>query len=446
MCRALPGACLAILLCTGAVQAQQASDDEAGSSVAEAGDAGPAENPITRFEARIEFEQLLSDQEYGLAADLGTTMLELTEQEFGPTSREAAEATQMLADAQRLAGRHEEAEASYLKAIDIYRDADGAFAESLINPTVGLGDNYRDDEQYLNAVASYNEARAIQRRVYGLLSEQQLMLYDRMSDSFEEMGMHTEANEQQLNALTLVERNYAPGSIEVLEAIYKYAAWLRSTYRFTEERIQYDSAIRIIRDQYGKDSPLLARPYREIGNSFRSQAFKESRGISALNSALELLEDQPEIDQRELALTLRDIGDWRTAFGTVDAGSEEYLRCWEALGFVEDGEQLREEWFGSRRPTYVLAAPLNDRGLSREPDAPKGRVVVRFDIDVLGRPEDVKVIESEPPGLKDDSAERAIRQSRFRPQIRDGNFVVARNFGVEFNYRYVPPEEDEKSK
>ncbi len=415
-------------------------------SVDSADGSASTENPITRFEAQIEFTQLMSDGRFDEAADLGETMLLLTEEEFGWNSVEAAEANYQLAEAQRRAKRHEAAETTYLRSIEIYRMNEGPFTGSLIEPTIGLGDNYQDDGQYLNAVSSYNEARTIQRRVYGLLSERQIELFDRMSESFEQMGNHTEANQQQENALMLVERNNPPDSIEVLEAIYRYARWLRSTFRFTEERLQYDRAIRIIRESYGKDSPLLVTPYREIGNSFRSQAYPENRGIGSINTAIELLELQGEPDPLEYARTYLSLGDWRTAFGTVDTGEAEYLRSWELLANVEDGDEWRSQWFGSRRPIFVLTRYISDRGLSREPGATAGSVLVRFDIDSVGRAQNVSVVESDPPGFKDDAAVRAILQSRFRPHISDGALVAAENLGVEFSFRYLPEDANEETK
>ena len=59
----------------------------------------------------------------------------------------------------------------------------------------------------------------------------------------------------------------------------------------------YAREFKRIEGKYGKDHPLMVTPYREIGNSFRSQGFESPRGASALNSALELLEEQPDPDQ-----------------------------------------------------------------------------------------------------------------------------------------------------
>lgn len=444
LCLALPAGAAA----QAGSEAETVTEAEAaGQTPAQAVPASVEAPPLTRLEARIELERLLIDQEFEAAVEAGLRLVELTEQEFGSESREGAEAHQRLGDAQQRAAQHEDAAVSYLRAIDLYRANDGPFAESLIEPTVSLGDNYHADEQYLNAVGAYDEARTIQRRIFGLLSEEQIFVLDKLTESFEEMGMGAEANDQQLTALMLIERRYPEASVEVLEAIYRYARWLRSVFRFTEERLQYERAIRIIRENYGKDSILLVTPYRELGNSFRVNAFEQPRGASALQSALELIEQQEEVDELTRAQVLLDIGDWKTAFGAVDGGAAEYLQAWQALDVVENGDEFQQSWFGGRRPIFVLTQRMSDRGLSQAPEAMDGRVIVRFDIDARGRPANAAVLESDPPGFKDEAALRAIRQSRFRPKIIDGEIVLARNFGVEFTYSYLPAtlEESETS-
>jgi outer membrane biosynthesis protein TonB len=70
-------------------------------------------------------------------------------------------------------------------------------------------------------------------------------------------------------------------------------------------------------------------------------------------------------------------------------------------------------------------------------------VLVRFDIDEFGRSNNVVVIASEPPGLKDEAVARHIRQSRFRPNIVEGRVVASRNKALDIIFRYVPNENEE---
>jgi protein TonB len=78
--------------------------------------------------------------------------------------------------------------------------------------------------------------------------------------------------------------------------------------------------------------------------------------------------------------------------------------------------------------------------LTNDPDAPRGHVLVRFDIDATGRSQNVTVVSSDPVGLKDEAVARHIRESRFRPNIVDGQLVTTRGRALDVVFRYVPNE------
>ncbi len=391
---------------------------------------------VTRFEASIELERLMQTQDFDAAAAVGERLLTLTQEEFGEISAESAGAHVALARAQAANDDRVAAEEHYLDAILIFREIEGAFSESLLSPLLGLGDNYQDGGQYLNAVSAYNEARTINRRVFGLLDEGQIAILDRMTQSFLAMNEYEQAHTQQRAALQLIERKHERHSEETLDAIYKYAGWLRDRRRYTEEREQYQRAMRIIRDHYDDGSVLMVRPLRETGNSFRNQGAAVNQGITGLMTALELLEAQEEPDERALAQVLVDIGDWETAFSRVGADGAPYRRAWQLLGDVDGGDALRREWFGGIE--YVFREPLSQRGLSAAPDAVQGFVLVRFDLNPLGRTENVTILEAEPPNLKDEAVARHVRQSRFRPYMNDGEVVARRNLALRVTFRYAP--------
>jgi tetratricopeptide (TPR) repeat protein len=394
------------------------------------------ESVITRFETEIEVRRLMSAEQYAEAAKLGEQWISLTESEFGPQSLEAADAYATLAAVQSKLGEHTEAEESYLHSLGIYRETAGPFDAVLIEPLLGLGDNYQESGAYTNAVSAYNEARTVSRRVYGLQNEGQIEMLDRLTETYGEMNDPIEAHAQQLEALQLVARNHEPSSPEALEAVYKYALWLRAAHRYTEEREQYFRAERIIVDTHGETSLMLVRPLRERAISFRVQGSAAPHGIGALRDALALVEAEANPDPLMLAEVLRDIGDWDVAFARIGTQGAEYLRSWNALDAVPNGEELRKSWYGGIEA--VLSAPLSPRSLTNDPDAPRGHVLVRFDIDATGRSQNVMVVSSDPVGLKDEAVARHIRESRFRPNIVDGRLVTTRGRALDVVFRYVP--------
>src|SRR5690606_16841161 len=162
-------------------------------------------------------------------------------------------------------------------------------------------------------------------------------------------------DERQLESLRLVERRSEPGSDEKIAALFKYAAWLRRTYRFQEERQQYILAMGEIEKRYGQKDLRLVRPLLAMANSFREQGYNDAYGENAVNEARELLSAAgEEADPLLIAELFRDIGDWYTAFdapSTTPRAAAMYRRAWNTLATLPDGEALRTQWFSGT--TYV---------------------------------------------------------------------------------------------
>jgi TonB family protein len=385
----------------------------------------PAESPATTEPAAATAE---SDEARN------QERVDSTTQQFGKNSLQTAEAYSDLAEAQRHAGKHDEAAQSYMAAIDIYRAVDGPFTALAIPPLTSLGDNYREAHDDANAVTAYSEARTVGRRVYGLLNEAQIPLLDRLSETLLDLNRPADAEAQQAEALRLIQRAYPPESDRALDAMYKYAAWLGDRGLQQLERDQYDAAIRIITDHYGKDDLRLVKPLLATGNSFRRQRLPDAKGLNSLQDALALLVAQPTRDSLAVATALRDLGDWQIAFNRARYNGAEYKRAWQLLGDVENGEQLRREWFTG--PIFVMREPIDAHTLSEDPDAPRGSVVVHFDVDRFGESSNVTIAESDPPGLMDEAALRQVRRSLFRPQMVDGELVDGVGLGLRLTFQY----------
>lgn len=400
----------------------------------------PSEEYLNRLEAQIDFIDLVKQDRFEEALPLAEKMIPLTEAEFGSPSSELATALSNLAIVQRNVEQYDASKETFLQAIDMYREVEGPFTESIIDPLISLGADYHATGDYPQALGLFQEARTVNRRTYGLLNPDQVEIVYHIAATLASMRQYEEAHRQQEDALRLMERVYGTDTTEILPYLYRYAEWLVDSFQFEPARVQYVRAMDILRAHEGPDSPELITPLSEIGNSYRTQKLAEGRGISALKRALEIAEQGPDRDPIVLAGVLRDIGDWYTAFSRVGATGEEYLQAWQLLGEVENGEELRAEWFGE--PGYVLREYPSSRGLAEpsDPDAVEGYVRVVFDVDEGGKPLNVMVLEAEPPDFKNSTMLRVIRRSRFRPRVVDGELVYSSGLIRNFTFHYVPEE------
>lgn len=400
----------------------------------------PSTETLTRLETQLEFVELFEARRYQEALPLAAALVTLAEAEFGRPSEELATAINNLAVIQRNLKQYEESKETYLEAIEMYRTVQGPFTESIIVPLVSLGANYHATGDYTQALGIFQEARTVNRRAFGLLNPDQVEIVYHIATTLGSMSRFEEAHYQHEDALRLMERVHGTDTMEILPYIYRYAEWLTASFQFDAARFQLVRAMDIIREIEGPDSIALVRPLREVANTYRRQKLAEGRGISALRRALEIAQTSVDSDPLMTARVLRDIGDWYTAFSRVNFEGDEYRQAWNLLGRVDDGEAIRARWFNE--PNYVLREYPSSRGLADADDfsAVEGFVRVTFDVDEYGDPQNVAVLESEPPGFKDDTMVRAIRRSRFRPRVVDGEIVYSAGLIRNFTFHYEPEE------
>jgi TonB family protein len=183
---------------------------------------------------------------------------------------------------------------------------------------------------------------------------------------------------------------------------------------------------------------MRVRLLRERSKSMQATAGDIGVGMprSSLADALEILEAMPEPPPQLMAEVLIEMGDWQVKYARTRVPSEHYIRAWTLLGQVENGDELRRQWFDEL--VQIEMPRLSQRGLTEDPDAPAGHVVVYFTVDTTGNTQDIEITDSEPPGLKDSAVYAVIRAARFRPRVTDGEIVAVRR-GYRFPFRYVPP-------
>jgi len=399
----------------------------------------PLPLPATWFETRIAIEELAESGDFEAALALREHLLALAAAQFGEDSPEVAEAHLLIADVHRQNKEYALAEVAILDAIDVYESSFGPLSPELIEPYIDLGQNYGEAGDFASALTSYGEARTIGRRHFGLLNEDQIPIIDYMSDAAEELGQQEEAAQLQLEALVIVERNHSESSLEAIEAKYRYAAWLRDHQR-DEEALQFYYEIEeVIGDHYDNDPLMMVRLLRERSRSSMVQGGDTGFGMqrSSLANALEILEGMPEPPPQLMAEVLVELGDWQVRYGGNRMPSDHYVRAWTLLGELENGQELRREWFDEL--VRIEMPRLSQRNLTDDPEAPAGHVVVYFTVDASGHTRDIEITDSEPPGLKDSAVLAVIRSARFRPRVTDGEIVAVRR-GYRFPFRYVPPE------
>lgn len=384
----------------------------------------------TWLETQIEIEELAAAKDYGAAAGMFDDLVEQVRLAFGDSSAELAGSYLLVADVQTRNGEYLEAIGNIVKAIEIHERNEGPLSSRLIEPYIALGDTYDAAREPELALFAFEQARAISRREFGLLNEGQIPILDRMTRSLP----FDDARELQLEAVNIVQRLHGEDSREYLDANYRYAEWLVDMSAYGYAELAYHDMHRIIDEHFGGDPMLRVELLRTNAANLRGTPAVGFRAKpKELEEALSIVKGLDRPDPVLHAAVLRDIGDWNAVHGHVDDVVGVYLKAWDILGSVDGGENLQREWFSDQ--TVVGPAPLLSGVQSTDPLAPWARVDVTFTVDTRGRPVDVHIASSDPPGLFDRAAIRETSKSRFRPRIVDGELVASPGF-LTFSFQY----------
>lgn len=409
---------------------------------------GPA--PLGTVELELALDRAEADENYAQAVELGAQWLEALDAELGPEALPRIDALTRVGTIQRQADRLDEAEATLLGAIDLAQQLEGRFSERQLGAVFELGRVYADMDEHMLAVATFTEAQGLSRRLLGLMNLRQLDMLEEMTVSLRALEAWEEADSRALEAFQIAERNFGPDAPELLPAMYRLALWYRYSGRLEEERLLYVRAIRLLEADGGSEDPRIIEPLRGLAKSMQYAAsFMEPRGNmptpmgypsaeQALNRALAIARMQERAAPHLEALLLIDLGDWNMAVTRRNAAVSHYTDAWQRLADAEDGEALRERWFA--RPAAVTSPQpswLGVRPRGAEPGLEDGRVVASYTVNDQGRAEDIVIIESHPPGLKDTTVRRTLRSHRFRPRFEGGEPVgtADQTYTFEFGFR-----------
>ncbi|MDH5254610.1 MAG: TonB family protein, partial [Gammaproteobacteria bacterium] len=129
-----------------------------------------------------------------------------------------------------------------------------------------------------------------------------------------------------------------------------------------------------------------------------------------------------------------------------------YREAWQALSADPGLEARRDEFFARPArimgpvPPAIFPVPSRNAPPPDAKDLEPAFVVVRFNVDELGRVTDATVIESDPANLLEERVQETAERTLFRPRFEDGAPVATTGLVLRHEFRYAPKKLEKKDK
>jgi tetratricopeptide (TPR) repeat protein len=219
--------------------------------------------------------------------------------------------------------------------------------------------------------------------------------------------------------------------------MYKLAEWYSRVGNLEQSALVFRSADRILRESEGEISVARADALMGLAKLYERQGNRPA-AATTLRKGIKLLDSNPEPDLLRRAQLQVALGDLYTRDGRPASAKVEYAEAWRDLSGSEEFLDERDEYF--RLPLRLSGGPYpnNARNPRRKPGPTReGFVVIRYDVDADGRAANIKVVESEPPGLMDDPLKSVYRRSAYRPRFVDGDPMTTTDLLSRHDFSYV---------
>jgi len=435
--------------------------------LAAVGAAGQAQDgaalPQQLAAAEERFQRLIAEERHAEAAAAGLEVVTLTGQLHGADSVELASPLVDLATAQLRNGNLAEAEANYQAAIALLERHAGFLSPRLITPLEGLGETYVRGAQYALATQAYERALRVNHVNEGFYNQEQVRIRDGLTEGYLGQQDMEKANFHQEAQLYVQQRKLGRDNPALVEPLTKLGRWYDRSNQTEAARLTYQTAARIVERIGGENAPDLVEPLVAIAETYRQQAMLPPDPESSqspdtllplssmmLRKALGIVENQSPPDPAQRARILVKLGDLYLTWGKQNSASDRYREAWQALSADPGLEDRRTEYFA--QPTRISGPvppaifPVPSRK-APPPDASElepGFVVVRFNVDQLGRVSEATIIEADPANLLETLVQESAKRTLFRPRFVDGAAVPTSGLVLRHEFRYAPKKLEQK--
>lgn len=401
----------------------------------------------------------VSDRQFREADTLAKQIVELTIRAYGLDSDESAKALTNLAIAQHGISDYESAIVNYEAAIGIIQRIDDRLSYDLVNPLRGLGAAQLASGRPDLARDTFTRAVHVSHVNEGPHNLEQIETLESLAETYMSVGEFDEAVDIQKRIYYLQARGVDAKSLSIIPALKTRAGWQHRMQLYDQERFTWRRIISVIESNKGNDSIDLIEPLTRLGTSFLYVGIPESpyapsasvsSGEVYLKRAVRVAESNPDAGWSVLADAMLELGDYYLRSSRPNRAQRVYEEVWRRLSEDDDADKLR-----ARAEMLEKANILQDitppRMYGGDPAVPlpgaptgylTGTAVYEYAVSIRGLPVNIRLVESDPPGLNDmyQSVARDVRRLVYRPRLEDGEVITSE--GVTYTHTFYYREAD----
>ena len=361
----------------------------------------------------------------------------------------------------------------YRQTITELENTYGVYDNRLVEQLVGLGLAEKSQGEEGAAIGAFKRAFHIKRVNSGLYSLDQVSILSHLIESYVAIEDWRSANDKQSLVYNIQQHSYGEGSPKLLAPINNMVKWHLIAFNRGSSILHLlramdlnKKAIAIIEKHYGVHDPRLNETlYRQALASYHlseyqnhSQQFSQPNSISqplgmsqtqgrtlpispsdslptygspyrdgkkALLRRVNLFQSNPQLSVSDHAEALVQLGDWYFLFDKKESAMDIYTEAIKLLS-DKDQEHLAKQIFDRPR-ALNFAMPFDDIGAKLDKKKQKGFVRVKFTVTPGGRTQNIEIVESSPPNVKDIQVFKSVKSTRYRPRIIEGKPVLAKD-------------------
>lgn len=409
-----------------------------------------------------------------IGASLAVSLSGTVHAEEAPNSSDSSESIESMIDT----GEAENALLLIEEQISDLVVTDGRNSELLVEPLVLKGDALRVLGYYGAALETYDDARAIQRRHFGLHDLDQVDILYKEAETYYEQDQFMTANDRHEYAFSIYVRKYGTDSPEILPGLFRLADWYMDTDNIFTARGLYEKALTDFPLDESEETENRIRALSGLAQTYQQERFRPpeytpkadkftprpygsinhpehyypelndfSKGEEALLELVRINIANEDQTSPVLADAKLKLADWYLLFEKYEKAAVVYKDIWETLAGTPQFAFVEEHMTSPQ----ILYKPLPDdpQPPKRETTIPpielEGRIEIELTVTERGKTKKIKQISSHPGQMLARATRHTASNSIYRPAFVDGVATITENVQFLHTFPYYTTGRDSAS-